>query len=154
VPHPLRLRRAGRVIVLDPQGNVLLFWYENPPPNGPHWATPGGGLDDGETFHQGATRELAEETGWTDVAVAPDVIDDRTFTMDYMGEPVRQHERLFLARVDVPERGLGRVEAMHIHDGIAAWRWWSLGELDARSEVVWPENLSVLIRRFYIVLRY
>jgi ADP-ribose pyrophosphatase YjhB (NUDIX family) len=153
VPHPLRLRRAGRVIVLDPQGRILLFRYDNPPPNGSHWATPGGGLDDGETFHQGAIRELAEETGWTDVAVGTDVVDDRTFTMDYMGELVRQHEQLFLAQVEVPERGLGRVETMHVSDGIAAWHWWSLDELDARSEDVWPENLSTLIRRIYIVLR-
>ena len=31
---PLRLRRAGRVIVLDPQDRVLLFRYDDGPPNG------------------------------------------------------------------------------------------------------------------------
>jgi 8-oxo-dGTP pyrophosphatase MutT (NUDIX family) len=64
---PLRWRRAGRVIVLDPDDRVLLFRYDDGPPNGRHWCTPGGGLNDGETYAAGARRELAEETGWTDV---------------------------------------------------------------------------------------
>jgi ADP-ribose pyrophosphatase YjhB (NUDIX family) len=153
VPKPLRLRQAGRVIALDPAGKVLLFRYDNPPPNGRHWATPGGGLDEGESFHDGAARELAEETGWTDVTVSPDVLSDTTFTMDYMGEMVRQREQLFLARVAEPERALGQVSAMHRSDGIVAWHWWDLPELDATSESVWPAGLANLIRRIYIVLR-
>jgi ADP-ribose pyrophosphatase YjhB (NUDIX family) len=38
----LPLRCAGRVIVLDPDGRVLLLRYDNDPPDGRHWATPGG----------------------------------------------------------------------------------------------------------------
>jgi ADP-ribose pyrophosphatase YjhB (NUDIX family) len=149
VQTPLRLRRAGRVVVLDPAGRVLLFRYDNPPPNGRHWATPGGGLNDGETFTEGASRELTEETGWTDVAVGDEVLHDRTFTMDYAGELVRQHEQLFLARVHVERRPLGSVAKMHASDGIAAWHWWTLDELDAGQEQVWPEDLADLIRSRY-----
>ena len=66
-----RARLAGRVVAIDPAGRVLLFYYQDPPPKGEHWATPGGGLEDGEGFYAAACRELAEETGWTDVPVAP-----------------------------------------------------------------------------------
>src|SRR5690348_17675969 len=103
---PLRLRRAGRVIVLDPEDRVLLFRYDDGPPNGRHWCTPGGGLNDGEDYASGARRELSEETGWFDVPVGAEV-HERTLTMDYAGEIVRQHERFVLARVDVGGRGLG-----------------------------------------------
>ena len=92
-----RLRRAGRVIVLDPQDRVLLFRYDNGPPNGRHWSTPGGGLNDGEDYAAGARRELAEETGWTDVPVGPEVYE-RTQVMGHADAIVRQHERFFLAR--------------------------------------------------------
>jgi ADP-ribose pyrophosphatase YjhB (NUDIX family) len=153
---PLRVRLAGRVIVLDPGDRVLLFRYDDSPPNGRHWATPGGGLDDGESFADGARRELTEETGWTDVVVGEEVVLDRTLTMGYGDEVVRQHERFFLARVDAPRRELGSVEAMHVSDGIKAWRWWTLDELDATaddptaddaaSERVWPEGLAGLVR--------
>ncbi len=32
-----------------------------------YWCTPGGGLDDGESLHDGLTREMIEETGITPV---------------------------------------------------------------------------------------
>ncbi len=141
----LRLRRAGRVIVLDPEDRVLLFRYDEGPPNGRHWCTPGGGLNDGEDYAAGAGRELAEETGWTDVPVGRQVYEG-TRTMEYADAIVRQHERFFAARVQTAGRELGEVAAMHICDGIAAWRWWSLEELDATSEVIWPPGLADLIR--------
>ena len=102
---PGALRRAGRVIVLDPQDRVLLFRYDDGPPNGRHWSTPGGGLNDGEDYPAGARRELAEETGWTDVPVGPEVYE-RTQIMEHADAIVRQHERFFLARV-----GCGRARA-------------------------------------------
>jgi len=143
---PIRRRRAGRVIVLDPENRVLLFRYDDAPPNGRHWATPGGGLNKGEDFVDGARRELTEETGWSDVVVAAEVIYDRTHTMGYGNAIVRQHERFFLGRVDVPRRELGPVAAMHASDGIAAWHWWTLTELGTTAEQIWPEGLADLIR--------
>ena len=142
---PSRLRRAGRVIVLDPDNRVLLFRYDDGPPNGRHWCTPGGGLNDGEDYAAGARRELAEETGWTDVALGKEVFE-RTLTMEYEDEIVRQQERFFLARVPVVRRGLGEVAAMHVWDGIAAWRWWTLAEMDSTEEDIWPSGLADLIR--------
>jgi ADP-ribose pyrophosphatase YjhB (NUDIX family) len=141
-----RLPRAGRVIVLDPEDRVLLFRYDDGPPNGRHWSTPGGGLNDGEDYPAGAQRELAEETGWTDVAVGSEV-HERTLVMGHADTVVRQHERFFLARVGTSRRGLGEVDDMHVSDGIAAWRWWTVAELDATDEVVWPPGLAGLIRR-------
>jgi hypothetical protein len=35
---------------------------------------------------------------------------------------------------------------MHRSDGIAAWRWWSLAELDSTSETTWPAGLADYIR--------
>ena len=144
-PRLRRLRRAGRVIVLDPEDRVLLFRYDDGPPNGRHWCTPGGGLNDGEDYPAGARRELAEETGWTDVPLGPEV-HERTLTMEYADAIVQQHERLFLARVAVARRELGEVAAMHVSDGIAAWHWWTLAEMDATDEVIWPAGLADLVR--------
>jgi 8-oxo-dGTP pyrophosphatase MutT (NUDIX family) len=142
----LPVRLAGRVIVLDPSGRVLLFRYDDAPPNGRHWATPGGGLEPGEDHHAGAQRELAEETGWDDVRVAPGEVLDRWLTMGYGDRLVRQNERFFLARVSVEERPLGDVAAMHAHDGIRAARWWTLAELESTAEAVWPAELPDLVR--------
>ena len=139
------LRQAGRVIVLDPGDRVLLLRYDEGPPEGRHWATPGGGLNPGESYAAGASRELTEETGWDDVALLGEV-HRHVRTMEHDGRTVRQHERLFLARIDRDCRELGDVAAMHASDGIAAWRWWTLAELDTTAEVVWPAGLAGLIR--------
>ena len=143
----LPVRLAGRVIVLDPGDRVLLFRYDDPLPNGRHWATPGGGLEPGEDHHAGAQRELAEETGWDDVPVRAGPVFDRWITMLYGDRIVRQREVFFLARVSVDQRALGEVAAMHVSDGIAETRWWTLAELDSTEETVWPEGLADLVRR-------
>jgi len=145
-PAPsLPVRRAARVILLDPADRVLLMRYDQPPPNGRHWATPGGGAEDGEDYAAAALRELAEETGWTDVVLLGEVVR-RSFDMDYAGHMVHQDERLYLARTDHADRVIGDVAAMHEADGIAAWRWWTLAELEDTEEQVWPPGLAGLIR--------
>ena len=94
----LPFRRAGRVILLDPAGSVLLMRYDDGPPNGPHWNTPGGGLEPGEDYPAGALRELAEETGWTDISLDGEIGRNTVVQQLGNGPVVRQHERLFLAR--------------------------------------------------------
>ncbi len=145
VAQPLPVRRAARVILLDPDDRVLLLRYDDGPPNGRHWTTPGGGLEAGEEYPAAALRELAEETGWTDVILLGEV-HRRNFTMEYAGQIVSQVERQYLARTDQPHREIHGVEAMHASDGIAAWRWWTLAELETTREEIWPPNLAGLIR--------
>jgi hypothetical protein len=54
------VRRAARLIALDAADRILLLQYARP--NGEKfWATPGGGLEPGETFEMAAAREAAEE---------------------------------------------------------------------------------------------
>ncbi len=140
------MRPAARVILLDPDDRVLLMRYDDGPPNGRHWCTPGGGLNPGEDYPAGALRELAEETGWGDVRLLGEVLR-RSFAMEYDGRIVRQVERLYLARTDQACRAIRGVEAMHAADGIAAWRWWTLAELEATDEEIWPADLLNIIRR-------
>jgi ADP-ribose pyrophosphatase YjhB (NUDIX family) len=142
----LPVRRAGRVVLLDPDGRVLLMRYDDPPPNGRHWSTPGGGLLDGEDYPAGALRELAEETGWTDITLGPEVARRTIVLRLGYGPVVRQDECLFLARTGVPGRAVTGVEEMHASDGIAEWRWWALDEIEATTDVIWPADLPGLIR--------
>jgi ADP-ribose pyrophosphatase YjhB (NUDIX family) len=141
----LMTRCAGRVVLLDPDDRVLLLRYDDGPPNGVHWSTPGGGLNPGEDYATGAARELAEETGWHDIVLGGE-IHRRTKVMEHDDVVLRQVERFFVARTDQPSREITGVDAMHASDGIAAWRWWTLAELDSTKEAIWPRGLADLVR--------
>ena len=147
----LPVRLAGRVIVIDPAERVLLFFYDDPPPKGKHWSTPGGGLEAGEDFHAAARRELFEETGWADVSVpAQEVLVNSNVQWSFINGAralCLQHDHYFFGRVPAEERPLGPVAAMHASDGIVTHRWWSLAELDETAEDVYPPGLADLVRR-------
>jgi ADP-ribose pyrophosphatase YjhB (NUDIX family) len=146
VTEPLRVRRAARVILLDPDDRVLLMRYDDGPRGGSHWSTPGGGLDPGEDYPAAARRELEEETGWSDVQLVGEVLR-HSFDMEYGGRMVRQVERLYLARTGQARRAIRGVEAMHAADRIAAWRWWTLAELEATDEEIWPAGLLNIVKQ-------
>ncbi len=136
------------MIAIDPAGRVLLFFYDDPPPKGRHWTTPGGGVEENEDFYTAACRELVEETGWTDVPVGPTEVCQTAFVQwsNYRQSLVRQYDHYFIGRVPDELRPLGEVAAMHVSDGIDASRWWTLAELDATDESIYPEGLADLVR--------
>ena len=43
-------------------------------------------------------------------------------------------------------RPLGEVAAMHASDGIRASRWWTVAELEATDESIYPKELADLVR--------
>jgi 8-oxo-dGTP pyrophosphatase MutT (NUDIX family) len=147
--YPVRM--AGRVIAVDPAGRVLLFFYDDLPPKGRHWSTPGGGAEPGEDFHAAALRELLEETGWADVPVPPEEVhvNSNVQWANLHGKPTLclQHDHYFVGRVPEEERPLGQVAAMHAADGIVSYRWWTLEQLDATTEDIYPPGLADLVRR-------
>ena len=130
---------------------MLLFFYDDPPPKGRHWSTPGGGVEDGEDFRAAARRELFEETGWSDVPVAPEevLVDSNVQWSNLNGKQTLcvQYDHYFVGRVPDEVRPLGPVAAMHVSDGIVTHRWWTLAELDETAEDVYPPGLAELVRR-------
>lgn len=145
-PRPV-VRRAARVLLLDPDGRVLLVQGGDPsrPEAGTWWFTPGGGLEAGESEADAAVREAEEETGHRLVAVEGPVAR-RTAVFPFDGRLIEQREAFFTARVP----------AFAPHDGgwtelerrsLTGLRWWTRTELRGTTATVFPADLLDLLQR-------
>src|ERR1700761_7302841 len=88
----MRERLTARVLLLDPDGRILLMKGRLPGrPDGPaFWYAIGGGVEDGETGPQAAAREIVEETGLIDAVLGPVVWRDEVVLRD-----IEHEKRLF-----------------------------------------------------------
>ena len=137
-------RQAARLLVVTPDEQVLLLRLE-PSFRDPFWVTPGGGLDDGETFVDAARRELAEEVGRDDLPIGP-CIWRRTVTFTWERWRVQQEERTFL--LGAPEA----FEAVTVHpdeEPITGSAWLAVPDLRTLPEVVYPVGLADHLERLF-----
>jgi 8-oxo-dGTP diphosphatase len=144
---PLRSRPASRSLLLDPSDRVLLFRFvhkDGALAGKTYWATPGGGVDDGESFEQAAIRELWEETGLRVESVGA-AIAQRMFVLQLTtGEHVMADERFFVVRTDREAISSEQWTELEL-EVMAEHRWWSQAELAETDERVFPENLLEML---------
>lgn len=143
----MRHRPAARLLILDPLGRVLLFHFRHQSgalAGMAYWATPGGGVEDGETFEAAALRELWEDGIRVD-HVGPQVAQRQVVFQLADGEYVDEDERYFRICVADDQVNTGgwtsyEVECMTGH------RWWTQDELALTAEQVWPHDLGTMLK--------
>lgn len=144
----MRRRPSARILVIDQFGCVLLFKFSHT--SGPlsgriYWATPGGAVEEGETFEEAALRELVEETGLLEQELTGE-LGRRSFELQLTnGEVVWADERFFgvrTVRSSISHKGWSENE----RNVLAAHHWWSTEELRETTEIIFPNGLLDLIR--------
>lgn len=142
-----RERQAARVVLVA-DGQVLLQQGFDPgrPEAGRWWITPGGGLGDGESVEDGAVREVLEETGLqlSPAQLGP-VIARRVAYFEFEGRQFRQSESFFAVVVEAftpQHHGWDEVEQR----ALLGHRWWSVDELRATDEAVYPTELADVVQ--------
>jgi 8-oxo-dGTP pyrophosphatase MutT (NUDIX family) len=137
-----RHRRAARVVLVDAD-RVLMEHVRvaGDAGQGSWWELPGGGLEPGEGTSAAATRELAEETGYLDVAMGPAVA---TLRIRYgLGRVVEQHETIHVARLRSRHRVEARLEPGEAA-GLQAVAWLTLDEVLDGRRLVLPHLRSLV----------
>ena len=134
-------RRAVRALVLDADDRALLVQFRDDAGQ-TWWATPGGGIDEGEDVESALRRELAEELGLDEFELGPEIWT-REHTFAWRGRIYRQRERMWLVAVLAHEPA-PRVDLEA--ELVADVRWWTPAELAETSETLVPARLSELLR--------
>ena len=138
----LPLRQAVRALIVDPAENTLLVRFEWPDKT--VWATPGGGVEPGESPEDAIARELAEEVGLRGCEIGP-CVWTRTHWFDEMPGWGGQSERIYLVRTESFEPRPEWTPAQLAGEGVTGMRWWSRSELDDATEIFAPRELQRLL---------
>jgi ADP-ribose pyrophosphatase YjhB (NUDIX family) len=141
----MRERPTVRVVLLSPSQRLLLMRFVENITAGPRsfWATVGGEIEAGETLAAAASREIAEETGMIGVPIGP-LVWRHDHVLTVSGEPMQFRERYVVAHApheDVSTAGFTEIEREVIRD----LRWWSIEEIAATRETIFPNCLARLL---------
>ena len=140
----LRIRRAVRALLLDPENRVLLVRFEFP--TGTRWALPGGGLEPGETHEAALRRELAEEVGLLDAPIGRHIWTRQHIVPFIDSSYDGQHEHIHLVRTDAfeprPHLTWQQLNAEYVYE----LRWWQPDEIAAAEDHFVPRALADHLR--------
>jgi 8-oxo-dGTP pyrophosphatase MutT (NUDIX family) len=138
-------RRSAKVLLLDPDGRVLLFNGVDPaqPSRAAIWFPAGGGIDQGETVQEAAVREVMQETGLLISDLGP-VVMTRHANFTFDGDSYDQYETYFAVQTGAFEPDPRRWTETEQRVMVCS-RWWSLDQLRTTDETVYPERLAELI---------
>jgi 8-oxo-dGTP pyrophosphatase MutT (NUDIX family) len=138
-------RQAARAILMDGRGRVLLIHFAMPRGDGIHtfWATPGGGLEPGESALAAVKREVFEELGLDLALHGP--VHTAVGIFEYGGVIVENTDTFFLGRCDVTPALQGATD--HERAALLGLRWWTPEEIESTDEDVYPRDLAEVLRR-------
>ena len=144
----MQIRKSSRAIVLNRQNQIFLFRYTFDffAEEESIWITPGGGLDEGESFEEALKRELFEEMGIALTESAPFVFYRNPLYKLQNGETVQSEERFYL--VDCDDKTFsydGWTESENKR--MTAGKWWSLEEIRQSEEKFFSEDVVEILER-------
>lgn len=142
-------RRVSRIVLLDENDNFLLFRTSSPRLLVPvvRWITPGGGVDPHENHHEGAVRELYEETGLRVENLGESFHSVSGESIFNDGHVQSTYTEFFVHRTShfmpTTENWLPNE-----HVDITDTRWWTLGEISQLDQGEYsPSGLQGIVKK-------
>jgi len=116
------------------------------------WEFPKGSIEDGETEHEAALREVFEETGMKDVELLPDFKDKVEYHYRRQGRPIDKTVVFFIGEVKdshvIPEAPPSREHALHPSENM--WFTWG-SERETHGRLFHPGMKKLLSRASFFL---
>lgn len=143
-------RKSSRAIVLNKQNQIFLFRYTFDffAEGESIWITPGGALDEGESFEEALKRELFEEMGIELTEQASFVLYRTPLYELKNGEKVRSEERFYLVHLDETEFSYVNWTESE-NKRMTAGKWWSVEEIKQSEEKFFSDDIVRILERFF-----
>ncbi|MCC2981444.1 NUDIX hydrolase [Sphingomonas sp. IC4-52] len=136
-------RPAARILLVNRNGDVLLFRFAPGDDRAPFWCTPGGAVDPGESYAEAARRELFEETGIR-ADPGPEVARRQVDFLTIERVEVTADERWF--RVDVDVGDIDPSGHTELEQRVMTkWRWFRRDEIAGWYETIYPDDLLAML---------
>ncbi|MBQ9766465.1 MAG: NUDIX domain-containing protein [Lachnospiraceae bacterium] len=140
------IRKSSRAIVINKNNEIFLFRYKFDylQKNSAIWITPGGSLEEGESFDDALGRELFEELG---VELNQEYMQIYYRNPIYIlknGERILSEEKFFLVYLDEKEFSYCNWTESE-NERMSEGKWWSAEEIrQSGDEFFTPDLLKIL----------
>jgi ADP-ribose pyrophosphatase YjhB (NUDIX family) len=147
---PVRLRPSARAVILDDEDRILLcrFEFARGGREVVLWATPGGGVEAGESLLAALRRELREEVGLELDGEAPPHVwhQEAVRPGQFLGYDGAVND-FFLVRVPAFTPRGSMSDAELAAENVTGLRWWTPAEIAAYrgTDLFGPRNLGQLL---------
>lgn len=131
----MKIRKSSRAIVLNKNNHIFLFQYhfDYLAESKSIWITPGGSLEEGESFEDALKRELFEELGVLWNKDCEEIYYRNPLYVLNSGETLQSIEKFFLIRVEEEKFSYANWTDSE-KQRMLCGRWWSIEEIQQSED--------------------
>ena len=138
----MRVRKSARAIVINSKNQIFLFQYmfDYLEDNKVIWITPGGSLEEGESFEDALKREFFEELGMKITNKCPEVYYRNPIYTLKSGEKVQSVEKFFLDALVEDSFSFDHWTESE-KKRMFAGKWWSVEEIEKSEDEFFTKDI-------------
>ena len=138
----MKVRKSSRAIVLNKNNEIFLFQYQFDyfAENNTIWITPGGSLEEGESFEDAIKREIYEELGVQLTKECPEVYYRNPIYTLKSGEKVQSVEKFFLVVLEENAFSFDHWTESE-KKRMLAGKWWSVEEIEKSEDEFFSKDV-------------